>query len=205
MTDQASDPTELVRRGYDVAGASYTETRNEAQDLDELERFHERLRRPAMVLDVGCGAGTPVGRYLVDRGHQVIGIDISPKQIELARRLVPEAHFEIRDMLDLEAGEYSVDGIISLYAVFHTPRERHGKLLRTFGSLLRPEGIMLLTMGSGAWEGVGAGFHGVEMYWSHFGRDENRRLVEEAGFSIELDDIKRQGTELHQVIIARRS
>ena len=204
MTDQDSDPTPLVRRGYDLAGESYTKARSEEQDLEEVECFHELLASPAAVLDVGCGAGIPVDRCLVDLGYDVTGIDISPKQIELARRLGPDARFEVRNMLDLRPGEYGVDGVVSLCAVFHTPRERHKRLLATFASFLDPGGIMLLTMGAGAYEGVEPDFHGVRMYWSHFGSEENRRLVGHAGFWIEFDEIKTRGRERHQVIIARR-
>ena len=37
------------------------------------------------VLDVGCGAGR-VGLHLEGRGHDVVGIDVSPLAVELARR-----------------------------------------------------------------------------------------------------------------------
>jgi SAM-dependent methyltransferase len=37
------------------------------------------------VLDVGCGAGR-VALYLQERGHEVVGIDLSPLAVEVARR-----------------------------------------------------------------------------------------------------------------------
>jgi cyclopropane fatty-acyl-phospholipid synthase-like methyltransferase len=156
------------------------------------------------VLDVGCGAGIPVDRYLVQHGHAVTGIDISRRQIELARRNVPQAQFEVMNMLDLQVGQFRVDGVVSFYAIFHTPRNRHRRLLETFRSFLRRGGVLLITMGAEPWEGTEPDFHGVEMYWSHFGSAQNRPLVEAAGFTVDTDEIAVSGDERHQVILARR-
>jgi hypothetical protein len=63
---------------------------------------------------------------------------------------------------------------------------------------------MLITMGASKHEGREQDFHGVEMYWSHFGPTKNRKLVEAAGFKIQLDEIDEAANERHQVILARR-
>src|SRR5947209_4041797 len=46
------------------------------------------------VVDLGCGSGI-WARALVDVGYRVIGVDISPAMIDLARRRVPEAEFHV--------------------------------------------------------------------------------------------------------------
>jgi len=48
------------------------------------ERRAMRLAR-GRVLDVGCGAGR-VALYLQERGHEVVGIDLSPLTVDVARR-----------------------------------------------------------------------------------------------------------------------
>jgi hypothetical protein len=108
-------------------------------------------------------------------------------------------------MLDLTEGEYRVDGIVSFYAIFHTPRDRHAGLLKTLATFLPPGGPLLITMGASAWEGTEADFHGAEMFWSHYGADENAQLVESAGFDLELNEIDSSADERHQVILARRA
>lgn len=45
-----------------------------------------------LVVDLGCGSGL-WARALCDAGYDVLGIDISPAMIELARRRAPEARF----------------------------------------------------------------------------------------------------------------
>jgi trans-aconitate methyltransferase len=129
---------------------------------------------------------------------------VSPRQIEIARARVPEARFEIADILDLEPGEHCVDGVVSFYAIFHVPRDGHAELLQTLASYLNPGGAMLLTMGASEHEGWESDFHGVEMYWSHFGPTENRRLVEATGMTVLDDHVDTANKERHQVILATR-
>jgi cyclopropane fatty-acyl-phospholipid synthase-like methyltransferase len=199
------DATEIVRSGYDAIAQRYLAARDPTDKMRYVQRLAGAIPRGGSVLDVGCGAGVPVDRFLVDQGFDVIGIDISAAQIELARRLVRGGRFEVRDMLSLRDGEFRVDGVVSLYAIFHTPRERHAPLLETFASFLRSEGVLLVTMGVGEWEGTESDFHGAEMFWSHFGSATNRSLVEAAGFEVLLDEIDGGDPgERHQVILARR-
>ena len=47
-----------------------------------------------VIVDLGCGSGI-WAKELADAGYQVIGVDISPAMIELARQSVPEARFHI--------------------------------------------------------------------------------------------------------------
>src|SRR5438445_8772008 len=148
------EPGDVVRSGYEEAAARYGARRDQFQSERYLRRFTELLPPPAHVLDVGCGSGEPVDRYLIDHGYTVIGIDFSHSQIDLARHRVPEARYEMKDMLELHAGEYRVDGVVSFYAIFHTPRDRHAELLETVASFLRPGGVMLITMGGREWEGT---------------------------------------------------
>jgi cyclopropane fatty-acyl-phospholipid synthase-like methyltransferase len=193
---------DLVRDGYDRIARAYAEQRDQFKNERHLDILAARLRRNSRVLDVGCGSGEPIDRYLLDRGFAVTGIDISSAQVALARSANPDSVVEVRDMLDLRPGEYSVDAIVSFYTIFHAPRETHAGLFATLRSFLPVGGLLLVTMGADDWHGVEE-FHGVEMAWSHFGALENRRLVERAGFAVELDEIDESGGERHQIILAR--
>ncbi len=194
---------ETVREGYDQVAERYLAERDQWESTPHLERLVDLLEPNARILDVGCGGGVPVDRYLVDKGHRVIGVDISPKQIDLARQNVPGAEFEVRDMQDLEEGGFEVDAVVSFYAIFHTPRQSHGRTLKTLASFLPQGGLLLVTMGAGEWEGE-EDFHGTPMWWSHYGPGKNRQLVELAGFEVLFDEIDDSGGEQHQVLFARK-
>jgi SAM-dependent methyltransferase len=43
-----------------------------------LDRFTALLRQRATILDIGCGFGEPIARYLIDRSFAVDGVDASP-------------------------------------------------------------------------------------------------------------------------------
>lgn len=192
---------EIVRSGYAQVAATYAEQRDQFRSIRHLERFADLIPAGNTVLDVGCGAGLPVDAYLVKRGYAVHGLDLSETMIDLARSNVPKATYEIRDMSELRSGDYRVGGIVSMYAIFHTPREQHQVLLEQFASFMPDGGALLITMGSTEWEGAEE-FHGAEMYWSHFGAETNRKLVENAGFRVVVDEIDTSADEAHQIIIA---
>jgi cyclopropane fatty-acyl-phospholipid synthase-like methyltransferase len=194
-----------VKAGYNKAAKNYSsEFRDQFKNEPHLEMLVNKLEKGSKILDVGCGAGKPVDSYLIEHEMQVIGIDISEEQIQLAKQFVPSATYSVKDMSDLVEGEYSVEAVVSFYAVFHTPRENHQYLLTTFNSFIKPGGYLLVTMGANDWVGKEDDFCGAEMYWSHFGADKNKELVINAGFEILFDEIDTSGNEEHLVILARK-
>ena len=50
------------------------------------------------IVDLGCGSGI-WARELANSGYRVVGADISPAMIEIARRRVPEAEFHVKSFL----------------------------------------------------------------------------------------------------------
>ena len=39
-----------------------------------LERFRRLLPSHATVLDIGCGTGKPIARYLIEQGFEITGV-----------------------------------------------------------------------------------------------------------------------------------
>ena len=193
----------IVKEGYNKAAEDYALQRDKFHSIPYLEKLAELLPANSSILDVGCGAGLPIDRFFVEKGYNVYGIDISERMIELAKKNVPAGNFEVKNMMSLERGEYHIDAIVSFYAIFHTPRETHQELFKTFNSFLPDKGLMLVTMGSSEWEGE-ENFHGAQMYWSQYGPKENKEIIEQTGFKILSDEINESGGEKHQVILARK-
>lgn len=195
---------DLVKKGYNQAASDYNSTRDIFKNTQYLAKLNDLLKPHSSILDIGCGAGKPIDSYFIEKGHTVIGIDISENMIKLAKQNVPQADYEVKDMTQLSESEYHVDAVVSFYAIFHTSRETHSHLLKKINSFLQIGGLILITMGSSEWEGKEVDFHGVEMFWSHYGSKKNRSLVEQAGFQIMLDEIDTTGNEKHQVILAKK-
>lgn len=195
---------DLVRENYNKVAEDYSSSRDQFKNNQYLEKLVKLLKPGATILDIGCGSGVPVDKYLIDKGFKVLGIDISEKQIELAKKNVPRAVYEVKDMADLKSGDYQVDAIVSFYAIFHIPREQHLDLFQKISSFLIKNGLILVTMGSSEWEGEEDNFYGGKMWWSHYGPEKNREIIKSCGFKILLDEIDTSGGEKHQVILAQK-
>ena len=153
-----------------------------------VSRFAGLLADGARVLDLGCGSGLPSTRQLAER-FSVVGVDISPAQIERARRNVPGAEFIEADITELDVADGSFDGVVSLYAVSHVPREEHATLYARMFAWLRPGGLLLANLGAADapdWTGE---WLGVPMFFSSHDAEENRRLLRAAGFQLEVDEV----------------
>ena len=180
----------LVAAGYDQIADRYLAW---SRDFRQRERWlaclTDAVPRGGRVLDLGCGAGVPVGRWLVDQGYQVVGIDGSSAQIERARRNVPEADCRVSDMVRFETEPGSFDAVVAFYSITHVPRHSHAALFARIHSWLAPGGLFLASLGAGDspdWIGE---WLGTTMYFSHFDAETNLRLLEEAGFVITQSEI----------------
>ncbi len=178
------DPKKLVRAGFNEIASKYLAERSrKSEDVGLLKELVDRLPKRAKVLDAGCGPGVPVTRYLA-RFFLVTGVDISEQQVKLARRLVPRARFICDDIESLAFRDESFDAICSYYAIFHVLRSRHKRILKNFHRMLRPGGLALLCMGAGELSSSIEEYHGIPMYWSHYGSEKNLRLISECKYDI---------------------
>ncbi|ADJ49640.1 methyltransferase type 11 [Amycolatopsis mediterranei S699] len=186
-----SEARRIVESGYDSVAERYLEWSARIAD-DPRSRFlgelTGRLDDGARVLDLGCGAGVPSTAALAGR-HDVLGVDLSAAQLALARRNVPGARFERGDMTALSFPDGSFAAVTAFYSVLHVPREEHGGLFARIAAWLRPGGWFLAALGCSEANGVEAGWLGAPMFFSSHSPAENRRLLEAAGFTLEVDEI----------------
>jgi 2-polyprenyl-3-methyl-5-hydroxy-6-metoxy-1,4-benzoquinol methylase len=91
-----TDPNKRIWHEYSVANA-----KNPAQ----LHRWRLIVREVkgaaspgAVIVDLGCGSGALLKRLGVLDGATLIGVDMEPRALEIARTQVPEAHFYRADL-----------------------------------------------------------------------------------------------------------
>jgi ubiquinone/menaquinone biosynthesis C-methylase UbiE len=140
------DGSKVVRNGFDRIGGHYQDLRVLNQNHEELEKFMGLLQDKARVLDAGCGTGIPVTKYLVEQGFEVIGVDFSKGMLDIARENVPKARLFHQDITNLDFQDSYFDGLVSFYTIIHIPKEKHKDIIRRFNSILKPNGILLVTM-----------------------------------------------------------
>ena len=181
------DPHEIVRAGYDAMADQYAAwaASFESPVLQWVERFTARVPEGVAVLELGCGGDNPATRVLADR-YRYTGVDLSEAQLERARLAFPEATLLHGDATRLRFEPGSFDGVASLFMLGHVARAEQEPLLRKILGWLRPGGYLLATMGTaGADDEVEQDWLGVPMFFSSFGEDENRQLLERIGFELE--------------------
>jgi ubiquinone/menaquinone biosynthesis C-methylase UbiE len=176
---------ETVKAGYNAIADTYLKTRTiDSEDVRLLEELVQRLPKRARVLDAGCGAGVPVSG-LLSKYFQVVGVDFAEGQIQLARRLVPQAEFVCQDITHLDFPDASFDAICSYYAIIHIPREEHEGLLQSFYRLLKPSGLALLCLGAEDLnDDIVEDYLGARMYWSHYDAETNLDMTKACGFEL---------------------
>jgi len=202
-----ADPAEVVRRGYNVLSSRYRGDDDNPHEYEGwLVSLRDRLPAHGQVLDIGCGCGVPVARYLAAAGHQVTGVDISEVQVSRARALVPAATFIQADATRAEFGDDSFDAIVSLYALIHMPLAAQPGLLRRAGRWLRPSGWLLASTGQDAWTGSDEHWLGgsTPMYWSHADAAATRGWIRDAGLVIASEEIVPEGDSAHALFWAQR-
>lgn len=156
-------PPEALVRGviekYSHPGEVKQQIKLSDRGLEEWEEdLISRVVPPgSRVLIVGCGAGREAVP-LAKQGFRVVGIDPVPGLTEAARRHAQahgvEATFEVKAAADLDGPPESFDAILcSCYE--HIPtRRRRIEMLRLLRSLVRPQGIIILTAGWNPTRGI---------------------------------------------------
>lgn len=166
------DPGNLAdtQATYDRVAAEYAariagELAGKPLDRALLACFAEQIAGLGAVADIGCGPGH-VASYLHMLGAPVIGVDLSPEMVMIARTLSPEIQFQQGSMLALDTPDASWGGVVALYSIIHLPPDARLQVFAEFFRVLRPGGMLLLAF--------------------HIG-DEQRHLDEWWGQAVSLD------------------
>jgi SAM-dependent methyltransferase len=199
----AIDPKRVVADGYDAVAERYFEWSDASPSptrLAWLDRALQRIPLGAEVLDLGCGAGIPMTKALA-AGRRVTGVDLSARQLELARRNVPEATFIHADMAGLDLPSVSLDAVVAFYSLTHLPQAELPGLLTSIHRWLRPGGVFLASMGAQeAADEIESDWLGVPMFFGHPGAKRNRALVRRTGFEIETTAVEAEPEDRHDAL-----
>jgi ubiquinone/menaquinone biosynthesis C-methylase UbiE len=170
-----------VRRAWDSVSETYAERRDPTgSDAALLDDLLERLSGAPTVLDVGCGDGA---RTLANLPADSVGLDFSRAGLALAAETVPDSRLVQGDMTALPVATDSADAITAYHAVFHVPRDQHPAVYQEFARVLRPGGVVLMTLPSGQFETVRRGWMGGSMFFSAPGRRATLDQLADAGFT----------------------
>jgi len=183
---------ENTRLTYNKIADKYHELfKNEMEekpfDREFLDEFAKNFDKDSIICDAGCGPSGHIGRYLFDRGHNVFGIDISEKCIEIASNYNPEMEFQCTDYLNWNPLPNSIDGIISYYSIVYTPKKEIDVLFQIFKKALKPNGKLLIVLKKGDFEGYQDEVLGIRVhsFFAEYNEDEIEMIIKRNGYTIE--------------------
>ncbi len=105
------------------------------------------------VADIGCGPGR-VAAFLAGHDIDVVGIDVSPAMLALARNAHPGIQFEEGVLTALPIADQSLAGAVYWYSIIHTPPEHLDEVCIELVRVLAPHGHLLLAFQAGNGEGM---------------------------------------------------
>ncbi|MGF1431557.1 class I SAM-dependent methyltransferase [Kitasatospora sp. LaBMicrA B282] len=187
---------------FDAIGARYCEAFPAKHgQLAAGHRLLSELPPGAPVLDIGCGAGDPTLRQLVEGGLAVTAIDLSDGMLSLARRRAPGATaYHRMDLYDLAtpraetawglpelgpAGAGRFAGAAAFFSLILLPQQEIRVALRRIRTLLRPGGLLALGLVEADLDDYPLRFLGQEIRISGFLREELTEVLRQAGFTVE--------------------
>ena len=192
---------EKVLQCYNTVADDYAVER-----WDELARKHiDRLllkefaaanKDNGLCADFGCGPGQTT-RFLYDNGlTDIVGIDLSPAMVSVARRLSPQVKFETGDLLNIGYSSGHLGSVLAFYAIVHFTTDQIRKCFGEINRVLKTGGDFLFSFHAGDETMHFDKAHDkevdIDLYF--FKSDDIIALLDETGFNI-IDAIERRPNE----------
>jgi SAM-dependent methyltransferase len=174
---------ERIGDAYDARAGEYVALIGEVEQLvdadrDEVGRWADAV--DGRILDAGCGPGLWT-RFLHDRGHRMLGVDLSERFIAHARRRHPQPEFLNRSFAELPLPDAALGGILAWYSLIHTPPAHLPVILAEFARVLAPGGSILIGFFDGTPREPFPHAVTTAYFWDP---DALTRLLDAAGFAV---------------------
>ncbi len=190
------DHVSTARAVYDATAEAYAElVGTELTPVFEgpidraiLAAFVEYLTtgRVGPVADVGCGPGR-VTAFLAASGVEVVGIDVSPAMLAVARDAHPAIPFFEGQLTAVPVADHSLAGAVCWYSIIHTPPEQLDEVFAELKRALTHEGYLLVAFQAGDDERVyRADAHGTGLPLTNYRHSPEgvARQMEAVGLSV---------------------
>ncbi len=183
-----------------VAGEFIAARERSAIGVEVVRAWARNLQSGAAVLDLGCGAGVPVSRSLLEDGFELYGVDASPTLVAAFRRRFPRASVACEPAETSAFFGRGFDGVVAIGLVFLLPAGGQRALIFRVASALNPGGRFLFTAPAQVctWADSLTGRASLSL-----GADAYRTLLSEAGLPL-VGDATDEGQNYYYHALKRR-
>ncbi len=193
---------ETTRTVYDATADHYAQAvGTEISDAFEAPLDRELLAlfvdelgsAPGIVADLGTGVGR-VAALLTRAGRDdVIGIDLSPQMLRVARRAHPAVRLAAAALAALPLRAGSLDGAVCWYSIIHTSAADLEAVVSEIGRVLRPGCPVLFGFQAGAGESIErANAYGTDFTLTSYRHDPATlvAILRRRGFTVRREAVR---------------
>lgn len=180
----------------DHAAERWDEFAKKHLDQMLLKEFAAANKDKGLCADFGCGTGQTT-KYLYDNGvKDIIGIDLSPEMVNVARRLSPEIKFDTGDLLNIAFPQEYLGSVLAFYAIVHFTIDQVRTCFREINRVLKTNGEFLFAfhVGDEVVHFDKAHNKEIDVDLFFFKTDDIVALLSETGFRV-IDAIERHPSE----------
>lgn len=171
------------RTSYNRIAKQWTDIRKDSFVSKLVVDFADKVKPSGHILDIGCGSGLPLTKYLSGRGFRVTGLDAAEEMIAIAKSSsISRADFIIGDFLDFNTNN-KFDAILAWDSLWHFPKNSQGSVYSKIGNMLTANGYFLFTHGNVDGEHIDT-MMGEQFYYSAISEQDIYERLKESDFEI---------------------
>ena len=160
---------------------------------DSFNFFCRSLKQNASVLELACGPGN-VTKYLLDKRNdlKILGTDLAPNMIELAKQNNPGAEFQLMDCREILTLNKKYDALLFGFCFPYLNKEEVERVISGSAVALNESGIVYISTMEDDYEKSGwkKGSKGDEIYMHFYTENFLKETLEKNGFRILFTDRK---------------
>jgi ubiquinone/menaquinone biosynthesis C-methylase UbiE len=154
---------------------------------DSLDLFCEYAENKAAVLELACGPGN-VTKYILNKRPDlnILGTDLAPNMLELARENNPGAVFTEMDCREIGSLGKTYEAIVCAFALPYLTKQESLKLIEDLSKILCRKGIFYLSFieNKNSLSGPQTGSRGDVIVMNYHEEGYIREALEKSGFSV---------------------
>ncbi len=195
------NPQEKILHCYNLVAEDYAVERWDELSQKHIDRlllkeFAASNKEKGVCADFGCGPGQTT-KFLYDNGlKDIIGIDLSPAMVNVARKLSPQIKFETGDLLNITYPSAYLGSALAFYSIVHFTIDQVSTCFGEINRVLKIGGDFLFSFHVGDeivhFDKARDKVVDIDLYF--FKTDDIVKLLYETGFKV-IDAIERRPNE----------